>query len=383
MIARGGPEWLFDIDDLSKSMNYAPVSVGANSNDFAGKGASFDASQSSLETGSSQDYILMPLWIDNSLFDSSSQDLDTHNKDKHGPSQASESDNHKRSNTESSTKTINTAGLVNTATPTYADYPNDPLMPDLEDAGIFDDAYDDRDEGVEADYNNLETVISVSPIPSTRIHKDHPKEHIIGEVNSAVQTRKMSKQNEAGLISFINNQRRTNHKDFQNYLFACFLSQMDPKKTLVDLPSGKRAIGTKWVYRNKRDQRGIVVRNKARLVAQEVVYVSQPTGFVDPEFSDRVYKVEKALYGLHQAPRAWPDIMFAVCACSRFQVPPKVSHMHAVKRIFIYLKGASLDRKSTKGGCQFLGSRLISWQYKKQTIMANSTTKAEYIAASN
>ncbi|GJZ85671.1 putative ribonuclease H-like domain-containing protein, partial [Tanacetum coccineum] len=74
-----------------------------------------------------------------------------------------------------------------------------------------------------------------------------------------------------------------------------------------------------------------------------------------------------------------PDIMFAVCACARFQVTPKVLHLHAVKRIFRYLK----DRKSTTGGCQFLGSRLISWQCKKQTIVANSTTKAEYVAAAS
>ncbi|GJT77906.1 putative ribonuclease H-like domain-containing protein [Tanacetum coccineum] len=104
-----------------------------------------------------------------------------------------------------------------------------------------------------------------------------------------------------------------------------------------------------------------------------------------------------------------PDIMFSVCACSRFQVQPKVSHLNAVKRIFRYLKGqpklglwypkdspfileafsdsdyagASLDKKSTTGGCQFLGSRLISWQCKKQTVVANSTTEAEYIAASH
>ncbi|GJU66975.1 putative ribonuclease H-like domain-containing protein [Tanacetum coccineum] len=131
--------------------------------------------------------------------------------------------------------------------------------------------------------------------------------------------------------------------------------------TLVDLPYGKKAIGTKWVYRNKKDERGIVVRNKARLVAQgykqeesidydevfapvarieaiglflayssfmnflvyqmdvksaflygtieEEVYVSQPSGFVDPEFPEKVYKVEKALYGLHQAPRAWYETL--------------------------------------------------------------------------
>ncbi|GJU12323.1 uncharacterized mitochondrial protein-like protein [Tanacetum coccineum] len=104
-----------------------------------------------------------------------------------------------------------------------------------------------------------------------------------------------------------------------------------------------------------------------------------------------------------------PDIMFVVCVCARFQVNPKVSHLHAVKRIFRYLKGqpklglwypkdspfdlvaytdsdyagASLDRKSTTGGCQFLGCRLISWQCKKQTVVANSTTEAEYVAASS
>nr|GEX38287.1 uncharacterized mitochondrial protein AtMg00810-like [Tanacetum cinerariifolium] len=104
-----------------------------------------------------------------------------------------------------------------------------------------------------------------------------------------------------------------------------------------------------------------------------------------------------------------PDIMFDVCACSRFQVQPKVSQMHALKRILRYLKGqptlglwypkdspleliayfnsdyagASLDRKSTTRGYQFLGSRLISWQCKKQTVVANSITEAKYIAASN
>ncbi|GJZ13677.1 putative ribonuclease H-like domain-containing protein [Tanacetum coccineum] len=104
-----------------------------------------------------------------------------------------------------------------------------------------------------------------------------------------------------------------------------------------------------------------------------------------------------------------PDIMFAVCACARHQVTPKASYLNAVKRIFRYLKhqpklrlwyprdspfeleacldsdygGAILDRKSTTGDCQFFGRRLISWQCKKQTIMANSTTEAEYVAAAN
>nr|GFA60242.1 ribonuclease H-like domain, reverse transcriptase, RNA-dependent DNA polymerase [Tanacetum cinerariifolium] len=182
--------------------------------------------------------------------------------------------------------------------------------------------------------------------------------------------------------------------------------------TLVDLLYYKRAIGTKWIYRNKKNERGIVVRNKARLVAQgytqekgidydevfppvarieaiklflayasfkdfvvyqidvkrafmygkieEEVYVCQPQGFKDLEFPDRttntpietskpLLKNEKAkdvdvhLYrsmigSLMYLTALRPDIMFVVCACARFQVTPKVSHLYAVKRIFRYLK---------------------------------------------
>nr|GFC03550.1 uncharacterized mitochondrial protein AtMg00810-like [Tanacetum cinerariifolium] len=104
-----------------------------------------------------------------------------------------------------------------------------------------------------------------------------------------------------------------------------------------------------------------------------------------------------------------PDLMFAVGACSRNQVTPTTSNLEAVKKIFKYLKdqprlglwypkelpfvleaysdsdcaGANKDRKSTTGGCQFLGKRLISWQCKKQTIVATSSTEAEYVAAAN
>nr|GEV44493.1 ribonuclease H-like domain-containing protein [Tanacetum cinerariifolium] len=104
---------------------------------------------------------------------------------------------------------VNVAGLSFSHPATFDDYSK---MTNLEDTGIFDDAYDDRYEGVEADYNNLETLILVSPIPSIIIHKDHSKEQIIEEVHFPVQTRKMAKQNEAGLLTFINKHRRTNHK---------------------------------------------------------------------------------------------------------------------------------------------------------------------------
>ncbi|GJV43875.1 putative ribonuclease H-like domain-containing protein [Tanacetum coccineum] len=123
--------------------------------------------------------------------------------------------------------------------------------------------------------------------------------------------------------------------------------------TLVDLPYVKRAIGTKWMYKNKKDEIGIVVRNKARLVAQGytkeegidydevfapvarieairlflsyasfkdfVVYQMDMNRFEDPEFPDKVYKVEKALYGLHQAPRAWYETLSTYLLDNGFQ----------------------------------------------------------------
>ncbi|GKB01115.1 putative ribonuclease H-like domain-containing protein, partial [Tanacetum coccineum] len=142
------------------------------------------------------------------------------------------------------------------------DLPIDPLMPNLEDStGIFRGANDDEDVGAEADLNNLETTMNVSPIPITGIHKDHPKDQIIRDINLAIQTRRMinfSKENAMALTdpSWI--------EAMQEELLQFKLQKV---LTLVDLPKGKRAIGTKWVYRNKKDKRGITVRNKARLVA--------------------------------------------------------------------------------------------------------------------
>ncbi|GJW07644.1 putative ribonuclease H-like domain-containing protein, partial [Tanacetum coccineum] len=184
------------------------------------------------------------------------------------------------------------------------------------DTEIFGNAYDDEDVGADADLNNLETTMNVSPIPTIRIDKDHPKDHIIRDFNSAIQIRRMTRISDEHAMKVW---------------------------TLVNLPNGKRAIGTKWVSRNKKDERGIVVRNKARLVAQgytqeeginydevfapvamieaiklffayasfmgfivyqmdvksaflygtieEEVYVCQPPGFEDPQFPDKVYKV--------------------------------------------------------------------------------------------
>ncbi|GJX32719.1 putative ribonuclease H-like domain-containing protein [Tanacetum coccineum] len=415
--------------------------------------------------------------------------------------------------------------------------------------GIFTtSSYDD--EGAVADFTNLETVVNVSPIPTSRINSSHPSALILGDPNSAVQTR--SKVNKSfgahAYVSYVQKQRRNNHKYFQHCLFACFLSQNEPKKIsealedeswvdamqeellqfkiqkvwiMVDLPYGKKAISTKQeegidydevfapvarieairiflafasymgfiVYQvdvksaflygkidEEKDKHDIIlvqvyvddiifgstkkswcdefealmksrfqmssmgeltfflglqVKQKAdgifisqdKYVAEilkkfdfaNVKTASTPIETQKPlvkdeEASDVDVHLYRSMIGsLMYLTASRPDIMFAVCACSRFQVTPKSSHLSAVKRIFRYLKGkpklglwyprvssfdlesysdsdyagANLDRKSTTGGCQFLGRRLISWQCKKQTIVATSTTEAEYVAAAS
>ncbi|GJU30886.1 putative ribonuclease H-like domain-containing protein [Tanacetum coccineum] len=607
--ARTGPNLMFDLEFLTNSMNYIPVSIENQVNVDAGTHDSYIAGSSGKDIGPTQEYILLLLQpyrtrilvkdvvqdAQEKPFENASSDKDVQDSedvaDKEEQHQMQENEKDLQDELEMmitqelAAKAMDDAICANTDESSFvylggkipidastlpnADLPIDPNMPDLEDAsdtlpndGIFNGAYDDdEDVGAVADFNNMDNTIAVSPIPTLRIHKDHPKGQILGDPTSAVQTRgKIQKASSAqqALVSYIHRQNRTNHKDHQNCLFACFLSQEEPKTIsqalkdeswveamqeellqfklqqvwiLVDLPYGKKVIGTKWVFRNKRDERSIVVKNKARLVAQgfrqeegidydevfapvarieairlflafasymgftvyqmdvksaflygtieEEVYVHQPPGFIDPAHPNKVYKVIKALYGLHQAPRAWyetlssfllengfrreimhkrfqmssmgeltfflglqvkqqpdgifisqdkyvadilkkfdfcsiktattpiesnkplvkdedgvevdvheyrsmigslmyltasrPDIMFAVCACARFQVTLKASHLHAVKRIFRYLKhqpklglwyprdspfeleafldsdyaGASLDRKST------------------------------------
>ncbi|GJW29872.1 putative ribonuclease H-like domain-containing protein [Tanacetum coccineum] len=668
-----GPTWLFDLDYLTDSMNYHPVSSENQANLHAGQQEAnpnagteeiIDVGDSDKEDESAQDCFVLPIWPSYSstitpalttddkregpreeeqVFMDDLERLKNQEKEayeeaealrkkfetlviKEGAAKPSSTNIFSTVSTPakaSSTNLVNTVSLpVSTASPNEGLSLADPThseeddseIPPLEDIyqnttdGIFTTSSFD-DEGAVADFTNLETVVNVSPIPTSRIHSTHPKALILGDPNSAVQTRsKVNKDSGAhAFVSYVQKQKRTNHKDFHHCLFACFLSQHEPKKisealedeswvdamqeellqfeiqkvwVLVDLPYGKKAIGTKWVYRNKKDERGVVVRNKARLVAQghrqeegidydevfapvarleairiflafasymgfivyqmdvksaflygkidEEVYVSQPPGFLDPKYPQKVYKVVKALYGLHQAPRAWyatlstfllkngyrrgtidktlflkkdkndiilvqvyvddiifgstkkswcdefealmksrfqmssmgeltfflglqvkqkpdgifisqdkyvaeilkkfdfanvktastpietqkplvkdeeasdvdvhlyrsmigslmyltasrPDIMFAVCACSRFQVTPKTSHLSAVKRIFRYLKGkpklglwyprvssfdlesysdsdyarANLDRKSTTGEAEYVAA---------------------------
>ncbi|GJV15023.1 ribonuclease H-like domain-containing protein [Tanacetum coccineum] len=246
-------------------------------------------------------------------------------------------------------------------------------MPELKDIVYSDD---DEDVGAEADINNLDTHIPVSPILTTRIHKDHPQ--------------------------------KTNHKDFQNCLFTCFLSQEEPKKVIQALkdPIWIEAIKEELLQFKVTQEEGIdydkvfapVVRIEAiRLFLayalfkdfmvyqmdvksaflyekiEEEVYVCQPQEVEDTDFLTEFYKMI-SFFALQ-----W------ISLCTEFEkmLLKKDSPFDLVAYTNSDYAGASLDRKSTTGGCQFLGCRLISWQCKKQTVVANSTTEAEYIAASN
>nr|GFA88769.1 hypothetical protein [Tanacetum cinerariifolium] len=189
---------------------------------------------------------------------------------------------------------------------------------------------------VEADISNMETSILVSPTPTLRIHKDHPKSQIIGPVDTSIQTRHKSKMvEEQSFMATIH--QKTDPALLQFCLYSCFLSQVEPKKVSDALqdPSWVEAM---LVAQGHTQEEGIDYGEVFALVARieairlflayasfmgftvyqmdvksaflygtidEEVYVMQPLGFHDPVYPAEVYKVEKAMYGLHQAPRAW------------------------------------------------------------------------------
>ncbi|GKA75759.1 putative ribonuclease H-like domain-containing protein, partial [Tanacetum coccineum] len=351
------------------------VVAGNQYNGNASTKACDDAGKARMKIVHGKDYILLPLWTVDPPF-----------------SQSSKSSPDARYSKARSTNNVNVASTnkVNAVGEnTSIELPDDPNMHELEDIVYSDD---NEDVSAEADMNNLDAFMHVSPIPTTRVHKDHPVEQIIGDLNSAPQTRRMTKNLEEHVARIEAIRLFLAYASFKDFV----VYQMDVKSAFL---YGK---------------------------IEEEVYVCQPPGFEDPDFPDIVYKVEKALYGLHQDPRACSTKKLL---CTKFEkMMLKKIQMSSMgeltfflglqvkqkeDEIFInqdkYLKGqpklglwypkdspfdlvaytdsdyagASLDRKSTTGGCQFLGSRLISWQCKKQTVVANSITEAEYVAASS
>nr|GFA31959.1 hypothetical protein [Tanacetum cinerariifolium] len=329
-----GPNWLFDINSLTKYMNYVPVDAVTNSTNLSG---TKDAARQEVKKDvSSLRYIALPNWVHNALLKySSSKPQDDCSTD---VPESSGNFNPTATLTNSpadqlETLTVETPILTVSSPVPTACFSNSPEpssdtrliskrvanqveIPSLDNIltltnrfknilGVTKNSVDSN--GVEADVSNMETTITASPTPTLKIHKDHPKSQIIGPVDTPIQTKNKSKE--------------------------------------------VRPIRTKWVLKNKKDERGIVIRNKSRLVVQghtqkegidydevfapivrieairlflayasfmgftiyqmdvksaflygtidEEVYVMQPPGFQDPEFPAKVYKVEKAMYGLH------------------------------------------------------------------------------------
>ncbi|GJT97761.1 putative ribonuclease H-like domain-containing protein [Tanacetum coccineum] len=194
----------------------------------------------------------------------------------------------------------------------------------------------EEDQGI--DLGNISPSYAVSSTPHTRIHKDHPIDHVIGDVQSSVQTRRMTTSySELGFLGAIYEGKT--HQDLHTCLFACFLSQEEPKRVSKALSDpaweqSKNCLPKDQLQQEEGIDYDEVFAPVARIEAiriflayasymgftvyqmdvksaflygqiEEEVYVCQPPGFEDPDHPDKVYKVVKALYGLHQAPRAW------------------------------------------------------------------------------
>ncbi|GJW39500.1 putative ribonuclease H-like domain-containing protein, partial [Tanacetum coccineum] len=359
--------------------------VGTQSNGFEGTKASDNASQARKETEPVKNYILLPLWtVDppysqdpkSSHNDGSEPSSDDGKKVDKDPRKDSECNDQKKEDNVNSTNNVNAASTnkVNVVDgKTSIKLPYDPNMPALEDYSIFDFSRNDENDGSMADMNNLATTFRTVLISNyKKFNKDHPLDQVIRDLQSATQTRNMSK-------------KLKEHGRTQKGNSCIEGSKLQEVWTLVDLPNRKKAIGPKWVFRNKKDERGIVIRNKVRLVAQgytqeegidydevfapvarieairlflaydsfkyfvvyqmdvksaflyrkieEEVYVYQPPGFEDPNFPDRVYKVKKALYGLHQALRAI-EVIRLFLAYAPFK--DFVLYQMDVKSVFLY-----------------------------------------------
>nr|GEV07208.1 hypothetical protein [Tanacetum cinerariifolium] len=454
LIKKGaGPNWLFDIDTLTNSMNYVLVVVaGTSSTNISG--TKDVVSQAVKKDMSFLRYIALSNWFHKAHMETFNDTIknsyaqDDSQKEQDCNADVSESSG--ISNPTATSKVPSTDQVehavsltveskiltISSPVPTICldMSPRSSSGPRLTSEGVFsqkeapsvgntltlsnrfEDTFRDTTNAVtlnevEANLSNMETSIPVRPTPTFRIHKDHPKSQIIGPVDTPVQTRHKSKD-----------------KEEQSFI-ATIHQKTNPELLQV------RPIGTKWVLKNKKDERGIVIRNKARLVAQgytqeegieyeevfspvprieairlflayasfmgfivyqmdvksaflygtidEEVYVMQPLRFQDPEFPERVYKVEKAILQVLQKKdgiflsqdkyvgdilkkfgysyvrsantpmdkdgpdkdvelqlyrsmigslmyliASRPDIMFAVCAYARHQVTPKECHLH-------------------------------------------------------
>nr|GEW48380.1 ribonuclease H-like domain-containing protein [Tanacetum cinerariifolium] len=274
-VVSSGPDWLFDINALTRTMNYEPIVVDQEKED-----------------------------------------------DVNNTNNVNTADN---VNTVSLTVNVVGTNEVNAIDVDISiELPFDPNMHALEDIGIFDFSCNDEDGGAVTDMNNLDTTIQVSPTLTIRIHKDHPIDQVIVYLHSTTQTRKMLKNlEEHGFVSYI--QQKTNHKDLQNCLFASFLSQEEPKKKKDGIFSSQ----DKYVAEIVKKFRFTEVKTASTPMETQKPLLKDKD---DEEVDVHMYR--SMIGSLMYLTPARPDIMFAVCACASYQFNPKVSHLHVVKKIF-------------------------------------------------
>nr|GEY60022.1 hypothetical protein [Tanacetum cinerariifolium] len=411
-IAGSGPTWLFDIDILTQSMNYQPVVARNHPNSSACIQENLDAGKEGKEPISTQKYVLLPLWSTSSK-DPKNTDADAAFDDKEtekevyvSPKYSINSTNWVNATSEpvtavgpnstNSTDSFNADGPSHTVVSltfeiggksSFVDpsqYPDDPNMPALEDI-IYSD--DEKDVGTKADFSNLETSITVSPILTTRVHKDHPVTQIIGDLSLALQTRSMTRvvkdqepkrvhqalkdpswieAMQEELLQFKMQKGHTQEEDIDYKEVSVRVARIEPIRLVLAYASFMGFM----VY--QMDVKSAFLYG----TIEEEVYVCQPPGFEDPDYPDKVYKVVKALYGLQQAPRAWKfGLTDGKSTSPPIDTKKPLLKDPDVKRIFKYLKGkphlglwyhkdspfnlvaysdsdyagASLDRKSTTG----------------------------------
>ncbi|GJV09658.1 putative ribonuclease H-like domain-containing protein [Tanacetum coccineum] len=366
-IAGSGPNWLFDIDALTKSMNYKPVVAGNQSNGNAGTKACDDAGKARRETVPGKDYILLPLWPADPLLSQNSKSSpdagfkpsgDNEKKVTEEPGKEggdSSNDQEKEDDNVNSTNNVNTASDGNNTNNVNVKNPKRVT----------------QEEGIDYDV----VFAPVARIKAIRLFLSYAlfKDFVVYQMDA----------NSAFLYGKI-----------EEEVYVCQPPGFEDQEFLDKV--SKRKDRQDFVY-----QKGQRTASKAEERCDFYQSIQDEDG---KEVDVHLYR--SMIGSLMYLTSSRPDIMFAVCACARYQVNPKVSHLHAVKRIFRYLKGqpklglwypkdlpfdlvaytdsdyagASLDRKSTTGGCQFLGCRLISWQCKKQTVVANPY-RVEYVAA--